>query len=563
MSKRKGRPKSTSKGIGKCQTDRSENGEDVASFPLASARKQPEQQLRAAHDSFRHLVDHSPFGIYAVDADFRLVLVSDGAQKVFENVRPLIGRNFAEVMHIVWTEPFASEAIGIFRHTLASGEPYHAPSTVEKRGDVGAIESYDWKVERITLPDGRLGVVCHFYDLSERQRYDALLNEQEQRQLRQVAADLSEAGRRKDEFLATLAHELRNPLAPIRIGLQLMKRSGDHSATLEQTHNMMERQFNQMVRLVDDLMDVSRISRGMIELHKERVQLSTVVNNAVETSGPLINDMGHQLSVTLPQQPILVDADLTRLAQVFTNLLNNAAKYSDRGGQIQLNVELQGGVVVVRVKDTGIGIAAKELPRIFEMFTQIDQSLEKSVGGLGIGLSLVKSLVEMHKGTVEAHSDGPGKGSEFIVRMPVVIDASQPQDSGDESEQPGNSSRRILIVDDNRDAADILAMLLQESDNDTRTAYDGQQAVDLAGVFRPDVVLLDIGLPKLNGYEVCRQIRQQSWGKNIVLIAVTGWGQNEDRLRSQEVGFDHHLVKPVDPQNLMKMLTETPVSSAL
>ena len=198
MSKRKGRPKSTSKGIGKCLTDRGENEGDVASFPNASARKQPEQQLRAAHDSFRHLVDHSPFGIYAVDADFRLVLVSDGAQKVFENVRPLIGRDFSEVLRIVWAEPFASEAIAIFRHTLASGEPYHAPSTVEKRGDVGAIESYDWKVERITLPDGRLGVVCHFYDLSERQRYEALLSAQEQRQLRQVAADLSEAGRRKD-----------------------------------------------------------------------------------------------------------------------------------------------------------------------------------------------------------------------------------------------------------------------------------------------------------------------------------------------------------------------------
>ena len=555
MSKRKERPKSTSKGIGNCLTGHGENEGDVASFPNASARK---QQSRAAHDSFRHLIDHSPFGIYAVDADFRLRLVSDGTQKAFENFRLLIGRDFAEVMRTVWTEPFASEAIAIFRHTLASGEPHHAPITVEKRGDISAIESYDWRIERITLPDGRPGVVCHFYDLSERHRYEALLSEQEQRQLRQVATDLSEAGRCKDEFLATLAHELRNPLAPIRIGLQLMKRADDHSATFKQTRNMMERQLNQMVRLVDDLMDVSRISRGRIELRKKRVQLSTVVNNAVESSAPLIEDMGHQLSVALPQQPILVDADPTRLAQVLTNLLNNAAKYSDRGGHIQLNVELQGGEVVVRVKDTGIGIAAEELPRIFEMFVQIDRSLEKSVGGLGIGLTLVKSLVEMHNGTVEAQSDGPGKGSEFIVRLPVVVDASQPQDSGDEAEQPSNSSRRILIVDDNQDAADSLAILLQLSGNDTRTAYDGQQAVDLAGVFRPDVLLLDIGLPKLNGYEVCRRIRRQSWGKNIVLIAVTGWGQNEDRQRSQEAGFDHHMVKPVDPQNLIKMLSATP-----
>ena len=554
MAKRKGRPKSTSDRIGKYLPSRGENGGDVSSSPNASARRQADQQLRAAHDSFRHLVAHSPFGIYAVDADFRLVLVSDGAQKVFENVRPLIGRDFAEVMRTVWAEPFASEAIAIFRHTLASGEPYHAPSTVEKRSDLDAIESYDWKVERIILPDGRPGAVCHFYDLSERQRYDALLSEQQQAQLQQVTADAAEAGRRKDEFLATLAHELRNPLAPIRIGLQLMKRAGDH----QQTRDMMERQLNQMVRLVDDLMDASRISRGRIELRKERVYLSTAVHHAVETSSPLITDLGHQLSVVMPQQPILVHADLARLAQVLTNLLNNAAKYSDRGGHIRLNVELQGGEVVVRVKDTGIGIAADALPRIFEMFTQIDGSSEKSVGGLGIGLTLVKSLVEMHDGTVEAQSDGPGKGSEFIVRLPVVVEASRPKDPGDDADQPGHSSRRILIVDDNRDAADSLAMLLQWSGHETRKAYDGQQALDMAGELRPDVLLLDIGLPKLNGYEVCRHIRQQSWGKNIVVIAVTGLGQHEDRQRSHEAGFDHHMVKPVDPQDLVKLLTETP-----
>ena len=317
---------------------------------------------------------------------------------------------------------------------------------------------------------------------------------------------------------------------------------------------MMERQLTQMVRLVDDLMDVSRISRDKLELRKELVPLAAILNSAVETSRPLIEQMGHQLTVTLPQQPLLVDADTTRLAQVFLSLLNNAAKYGDPGGHIQLNVERQGSDVVVTVKDTGIGIAADQLPRIFELFTQVDHSLEKSQGGLGIGLTLVKRLVEMHSGRVEAKSEGPGKGSEFIVRLPVVVEASRPLESGREAEQHVTSSHRILIVDDNRDGADSLSEILRVMGNDTRTAYDGQEGVDVAGEFQPDVLLLDIGLPKLNGYEVCRRIREQSWGEGVVLIAVTGWGQDDDRRRSQAAGFDHHIVKPVDPHALMKLL---------
>ena len=384
-------------------------------------------------------------------------------------------------------------------------------------------------------------------DITERKR--------DEEKLRQLAADLSEAHHRKDEFLATLAHELRNPLAPIRNGLQLMKLVGGQPANIEQTRSMMERQLTQMVRLVDDLMDVSRISRGKLELRKERVPLAAVLSSAVETSRPLIEQMGHELTVTLPKLPLIVDADMTRLAQVFLNLLNNAAKYGDRGGHIQLNVERQGSDVVVTVKDTGIGIAADQLPRIFEMFTQVDRSLEKSQGGLGIGLTLVKRLVEMHGGRVEARSEGPGKGSEFVVRLPLAIELMRNRATDEEKEQPaGKSSLRILIVDDNRDGADSLSMMLEIMGNDTRTAYDGQQGVDMAGEFRPDVVLLDIGLPKLNGYEACRRIREQSWGEGVMLIAVTGWGQDEDRRRSQEAGFDHHMVKPVDPQDLMKML---------
>jgi len=382
-------------------------------------------------------------------------------------------------------------------------------------------------------------------------------------QLRQLAADLSEADRRKDEFLATLAHELRNPLAPIRTGLQLMKLARGQQATIEQTRSMMERQLAQMVRLVDDLMDVSRISRGKLELHKERVALAAVVNSAVESSSPLIEQMGHQLTVTLPKLALMVDADMTRLAQVVLNLLNNAAKYSDRGGHIQLDVEREGDDAVVRVKDKGIGIAADQLPRVFEMFTQVDQSLERSQGGLGIGLTLVKRLVDLHGGVIEARSGGLGKGSEFVVRLPVAVEASKPQAAGVEDEPAATkSSLRILIVDDNRDGADSLSELLKMMGNDTRTAYDGHQGVALAEEYRPDVILLDIGLPTLNGYEVCHRIRQQPWGQDVLLIAVTGWGQDEDRRRSLEAGFDHHIVKPVDPQALMGMIAMLNVGHA-
>ncbi|HLJ94597.1 MAG TPA: PAS domain-containing protein, partial [Gemmataceae bacterium] len=371
---------------------------------------------------------------------------------------------------------------------------------------------------------------------------------------KRIEETLQEADRRKDEFLATLAHELRNPLAPIRNGLQLMRLAAGNTDAVEQARAMMERQLTQMVRLVDDLMDLSRISRGKIELRKEHVPLSAVVNSAVETTHPLLEAMGHELALTLPEQPVILDADFTRLAQVFSNLLNNAAKYSGPGGHIRLVAERQGSDVVVSITDTGVGIPPDKLTSIFEMFSQVDCALEKSQGGLGIGLTLVKRLVELHEGTIEAHSDGMGKGSEFMVRLPVVIEAPHPQAVRHDEPAP-QASHRILIVDDNRDSADSLAMMLQFMGNEIRTAYDGQEAVAVAGDFRPGVVLLDIGLPKLNGYEACRRIRVQPWGKDIVLIAVTGWGQDEDRRRSREAGFDHHMVKPVDPNALRKLLT--------
>jgi CheY-like chemotaxis protein/two-component sensor histidine kinase len=305
---------------------------------------------------------------------------------------------------------------------------------------------------------------------------------------------------------------------------------------------------------------VSRITRDKIELRMERVELATVVASAVETSRPLIKAAGHDLTVTLPSEPILLDADLTRLAQVFLNLLNNAAKYTERGGHIWLTAELasrerERPEVVVTVRDAGLGIPAHMLPKIFEMFTQVDRSPDWSQGGLGIGLTLVKRLVTMHGGAVEARSGGPGKGSEFTVRLPVAAASAShqpPKDEGEKTAAP--AKRRILVVDDNRDSADSMRMLLDIMGMEVRTAYDGLEAVEAAAAFKPGVVLMDIGMPTLNGYEAARRFREQPWGKDVVLVALTGWGQEEDRRRSQEAGFNFHMVKPVDPAALRRLL---------
>jgi signal transduction histidine kinase/ActR/RegA family two-component response regulator len=368
---------------------------------------------------------------------------------------------------------------------------------------------------------------------------------------------MEEADRIKNEFLAMLAHELRNPLAPIHHALQIMRLTGGRGKAVKSAHEMMERQVGQMTRLVDDLLDVSRISRGKIELRKCLVDLASVVNQAVEAARPSITSMHHELTVLLPPQPIHVDADPARLAQVVGNLLNNACKFTTKGGRIRLTAGREGDQAVVRVQDSGIGIATDQLSRIFDMFTQVDASLERSQSGLGVGLPLVKSLLELHGGTVEAHSAGLGQGSEFTVRLPLPIEAPTtlpPQPAI--SEAPAMTPRRILVVDDNQDSATSLALLLKLTGNETHTAFDGLEAVETAATFRPDVVLLDIGLPKLNGYETARKIREKPWGKNIVLVALTGWGQHEDRQRSKDAGFNDHFIKPVSHAALMKLLAE-------
>ena len=366
---------------------------------------------------------------------------------------------------------------------------------------------------------------------------------------------LRDSDRRKDEFLATLAHELRNPLAPIRNALQIIQIAGNNGPAVEQARAMMERQLGQMVRLIDDLLDVSRISRGKFELRKERIELAAVIKSAVDTAQPLIDAAGHQLTVSGSARPVYLDADPVRLAQVFSNLLNNAAKYMERGGKIWLSVTPADGDVVVSVRDTGIGIPAEALPTIFDMFSQVDHSLERAQGGLGIGLTLVKQLLEMHGGRIEAKSEGSGKGSEFIAHLPVV-NVAPPREATDPAEQPRarTPSCRILVADDNRDAAESMSMVLRLMGNEVRTVHDGLQAVEEAAAFRPDVVLLDIGMPHLNGYDAARRIRGERWGKSTLIVAMTGWGQDEDKRRAAEAGFDRHFTKPVDPGDIEKLI---------
>jgi PAS domain S-box-containing protein len=383
----------------------------------------------------------------------------------------------------------------------------------------------------------------------------AIQNALAYRKLQQAQEALREADRRKDEFLAVLAHELRNPLAPVRNALQILKLPGANAAVIEQARQMMERQVQHLVRLVDDLLDVSRLMRGKVELRPEPVELVTVVARAVETSQPLIDAEGHELLVSLPPEPLWLNGDLVRLAQVVSNLLNNAARYTDRGGKIWLTGHREEGQLVIRVRDTGCGIAPEMLGRIFDMFLQADRRTKNAQGGMGIGLTLVKSLVEMHGGSVEAHSDGPGKGSEFVVRLPGWAGRVASGEAGDAAPPPIKlPSRRVLVVDDSPDAADSLAMLLRLEGQEVRVAYDGPTALGLARDFRPRLVLLDIGLPGMDGYEVARRLRQQPGLGGVVLVALTGWGQEEDRRKSQEAGFDHHLVKPAGLEELQQLL---------
>lgn len=377
-------------------------------------------------------------------------------------------------------------------------------------------------------------------------------------------AALKEADRHKDEFLAVLAHELRNPLAPIRNAVEIMRRSALTDPQLSWSRDVIERQVKHLTRLVDDLLDVSRITRGNINLSREPVSVTTIVARAIETIQPLIAEQRHDLAVDVAEDGLEVEGDLTRLTQVLGNLLNNAAKYTDPGGKLGVSARRQGTDVEIRVRDNGIGIPPELLPRLFQLFTQVDGAAHRAQGGLGIGLALVRQLIQMHGGSVTAYSQGPGQGSEFLIRLPLRLKQQRDASGGiagmpmEAEEGTGKRGHRILLADDNRDALDSLATLLQCDGHEVHTAADGAEALEVAADCRPDVVLLDIGMPKLDGYEVARRIRAEPWGKSTVLIALTGWGQDEDRRRSREVGFDSHLVKPLDPDALSTLLSKLP-----
>jgi signal transduction histidine kinase/ActR/RegA family two-component response regulator len=382
----------------------------------------------------------------------------------------------------------------------------------------------------------------------------ALRARERQYQTRAHLRERDEASERKDHFLATLAHELRNPLAPIRNSLNLMRLSGAGqipSAVCE----IMERQVDHMVRLVDDLMEVSRITRGKIELRRGTVELAAIIHVALETSRPLIDAAGHQLTVKLPAEPLVMDADPMRLAQVFSNLLNNAAKYTDPGGSISLTARRDGYEAVVTVSDSGIGIPADALPSVFEMFSQVDAGDTRSQTGLGIGLTLARSLIEIHGGTVNAASEGRGRGSQFVVRLPLggAGAIAAPGAPNREAEKL-QAVPRVLLADDNRDAADTLGALLQVIGAEVRVTHDGRAALDAYDAFQPGVVVLDLGMPGMDGYEVARRIRRRVGAAPVMLVALTGWGQSRDRSLSQAAGFDHHLIKPVNIETLRALL---------
>ncbi len=485
------------------------------------------------------IVESSEDAIFSKDLNGILTSWNRGAEQLYGySAEEVIGKSVSLLF-----PPERAEEHAEIMERLKRGERIEHYQTIRLRKNGQRFEA---SVSLSPLKDesGRIiGASDITRDISERAR----LYEQ-----------LQEADHRKDEFLATLAHELRNPLAPIRNALEIMRLAGDSKTTLDQVRTIMERQLQQMVRLIDDLLDVSRIGRGKLTLRTERVDLAGVVRRALEISRPVIEASGHELTVRQPDEPLLVEADVARLVQVFSNLLNNAAKYTERGGRITLTVERQGSDAVVNVQDTGVGISAEHLPHVFEMFAQVDRSIDRSQGGLGIGLTLVKRLTELHGGSVSAHSDGPNKGSVFSVRLPL---ASEPLAQAQPSSaacpiQTAARPCKVLVVDDHVDAATSMSTILRTLGHDVRVVHEGQKAVEEAASYLPDVVLLDIGLPKMNGYEVASRIRAQPWGKGMKLAALTGWGQEEDKRRATEAGFDHYIVKPVDPAALEELLKQ-------
>ena len=504
-------------------------------------RRVAEEKLRRREWELQTLADNTPDILTRFDPRLRHVFVNAAVLKVTGRQREeYLGKTNRELgmpadLCQLWEDALRSVfGTGLqrsieFAFPTAAGIRHYSARLVPEFGLEGTVEY----------------VISVTHDVTDHKRYEEALRDQD---------------RRKDEFLATLAHELRNPLAPIRNGLQILRLAPDGEDALE-IREMMERQLAHMVRLIDDLLDVSRISRGKFELKRELVQVQDVLDHAIETSQPLIEAGRHELIIQPPDEPVWLDGDLTRLAQVVSNLLNNSAKYTPNGGRITLSAGFEGDNAIIRVTDNGSGISAEMLTQVFEMFTQVDRTLDRAQGGLGIGLSLVRRLVEMHGGTIAADSPGLGLGSVFTVRLPVALPPMTRSISGTLPERPERSSTsstlRVLMVDDSDDGATSLALLLQVWGHTTRIADDGPQAIEAAREFRPDLVFLDIGLPVMDGYEVCRRLRDNPDLSRTIFVALTGWGGEEDKKRAQDAGFAFHLVKPVNPDQIEDVLKKT------
>ena len=516
---------------------------------MSDSHLRDNEALRKSEERYRVLFDLSPVAVYSIDAS--------GVIQEFNRVAAeLWGREPA----LGDTDERFCGSFRLFRPDGSFMPHEQCPMAQVVSGEILEVRDAEVLIER---PDGSrvtvivnirplkgsngeiTGAINCFYDITERSRIE--------RERQRQADALADLNRSKDEFLAMLSHELRNPLAPIVNAVQLLGSQPDGDPLQERARTIIERQVTQLTRLVDDLMEVSRVSTGMVHLHLDDVAMSGIVERAVEAIRHLIDQRGHELAVSLPPQPIWLRADATRLEQVVVNLLTNAAKYTEPGGHIWLSVEQEGNDCVLRVRDTGIGIAPELLPRVFDLFTQAERSLARSQGGLGIGLALVQRLVQMHQGRVEARSV-LGQGSEFVVTLPVAP-ASGAQLPSTLPETPSATrSLRVLVVDDNADTVDTLAMLMMESGHDVRKAYDGSAALAAALDYRPHIILLDIGLPGLDGYQLATRMRAQPALEDVVLVALTGYGNESARQRSLGAGFDHHLTKPADFNKLKQIL---------
>ncbi len=518
----------------------------LASLRDVTERRQADEALRQSEERFRLLVEGvKDYGIIMLDPEGLITSWNTGAER-------LLGYGEQEILGQPFDRLFLPEE-------ARSGEPRQRLAVAANEGQA---EAEGWRIRKdgsqfwasceVSAVRDDLGRLLGFakviHDTTERKRLE--------QELRRRADELAEADRQKNDYLAMLAHELRNPLAPVLNALQILRLADDPAMT-RRAQDMIERQVRHMARLVDDLLDVSRITRGKIRLRREPLDLCQAIERALESVRPLAESKRIALGFERPSCPLRVEADPTRIEQVMTNLFNNAVKYTEPEGHVRVVAGHEGSDAVVRVLDDGIGIASEMLPRVFDLFTQVDRSLDRSEGGLGIGLTLVRSLVELHNGRVEARSEGLGRGSEFVVRLPALTEPEQIHNQHDTELRLTSNLRRVLVVDDNRHAAESLAVLLRLWGHEATLAHDGPATLEAVETSRPQVVLLDIGLPYMNGYEVARRLRRRRDLPDLVLVAMTGYGQDEDRQRSIEAGFDHHLVKPIDLEALRSLLGET------